>query len=290
MHWVLRILVACALASMAVWSPAHAQGYGTAPAGSYNWSGWYLGANAGWGWRSENPYPSDAYYTNLGVTGYGSGTPSLSKHDGFTAGATLGYQYQFNWFVLGVDYDVQYAGIAGNPRNATTNFAASNGSGGGAPIVINGITYAPGTQLYTAGNYDPSDGDSNRWIGLARVRAGVAMNRWLLFATGGLAYRFSYETMDPYVVQPNGSVITYSGYNKADAWGWVIGGGAEYGVSDWITAKVEYLHMDFGAATYIDPVATTAVGSPVLYKYDREVDMVRAGVSFRFNFGSGAKY
>jgi outer membrane immunogenic protein len=269
-------------------SPAMAQGYGNAPAGAYNWSGWYLGANAGWGWRSENPYPSQDYYSGLGVVGYGTGTPGLGKHDGFTAGATLGYQYQFGALVLGVDYDVQYAGIASNPRHVTTSFAAPTGTGGGT-VIINGIPYTTSGgsyQLYTAGNYDPTDGDSNRWIGLARLRAGVAMNRWLLFATGGLAYRFSYETQDPYVVQPNGSVITYSGYNKADAWGWVIGGGAEYGFSDWITAKIEYLHMDFGAATYIDPIATTAVGSPVLYKYEREVDMVRAGISFRFNFGA----
>jgi outer membrane immunogenic protein len=215
----------------------------------------------------------------------------LSKHDGFTAGATLGYQYQFGWFLLGVDYDVQYAGIASDPANATTSFGAPTGAASRTPVTINGITYAAGsaTQLYTAGNYDPTDGDSNRWIGLARVRTGVALDRWLLYATGGAAYRFSYTTMDPYVVQPNGSVITYSGYNKADAWGWVLGGGVEYGFSKLITARIEYLHMDFGAATYIDPVATTAVGSPVLYKYDREVDMVRLGVNFRFNF-AGSSY
>lgn len=311
MRGQLRIYATCivlglAVGALAIGSPASAQGYGNAPAGAYNWSGWYLGGNAGYGWRSENPYPSSSYYQGLGVVAYGSGgAPELSKHQGFTAGGTLGYQYQFGWLVLGADYDVQYVGMADKPRNTSSTFAKQTGtstSSGGNTFTYdsNGqIVYTTGTtsgstptySSYTAGNYDPSDGDANRWLGLARLRVGVAVDRWMFYATGGAAYRFSYATMDPYVVQPNGSVITYSGYNKADAWGWVIGGGVEYGVSDWITAKVEYLHMDFGAATYIDPIATTAVGSPVLYKYDREVDIIRAGLSFRFNWGgAGSAY
>jgi outer membrane immunogenic protein len=296
-----RAVAACTLLSLAIPLPALAQGYGNAPAGSYNWSGWYVGGNAGWGWRNENAYPASAYYQSLGVFGYGSGTSyGTSTHDGFTAGGTLGYQYQLGHFVLGADYDFQYAGIANNPRYATTSFAKQTGTTTTSTTYTDpytGITYTTITGTipvygnYTAGNFDPTDGDSNRWIGLARVRAGYAMDRWLLYATGGAAYRFSYSSSNPYVVQPNGSVITYSGYNEASAWGWVVGGGVEYGLSDWITTRVEYLHMDFGAATYIDPIATTALGRPITYKDDREVNMMRVGINFRFNFGgSAAKY
>src|SRR5262249_14226898 len=121
-------------------------------------------------------------------------------------------------------------------------------------------------------------------------KAGVAIDHWLLYATGGAAYRFSYSSSDPYVVQPSGTVITYSGYNKADPWGWVIGGGVEYGLRNWITTSVEYLHMDFGVAAYIDPIATTALSRPVVYKFDRDVDIVRLGLNFRLNFGGPAKY
>ena len=292
------VRAAFTLLSLVITLPALAQQYGAAPSGAYNWSGWYLGANAGWGWRSENAYPSLAYYQSLGITDYGSdgstsGTGAsygTSKHDGFTAGATLGYQYQFGSLVLGADYDLQYADIARSPRYATTTFGQQTGTIATFEQFINGYYGTASYKTYTAGNYDPTDGDVNRWTGIGRLRAGIALDRWLIFATGGAAYRFAYGSHDPYVVASDGTVTTYSGYNKANAWGYVIGGGVEYGISDLITAKVDYLHMDFGSATYIDPVATTAVGRPIVYKYDREVDMVRAGINFRFNFGSGGKY
>ena len=301
MHGI-SLIRAIAAVAMIVPLPAVAQGYGAAPAGSYNWSGWYLGANAGYAWRSENPYPSNDYYSSLGVIGYGSGgatnsTSGSSTYDGFTAGATLGYQYQFGSLVLGADYDLQYADIANSPRLATTTFAKQTGTTTSSPGTVDpytGVSSSSGStpvySTYTAGNYDPTDGDVNRWTGIARLRAGLAFDRFLVFATGGAAYRFAYGSYDPYVVQPNGSVTTYSGYNKANAWGYVIGGGVEYGISDTITAKFDYLHMDFGTATYVDPIASTALGKVVTYNYDKQVDMVRVGVNFRFNFGPGGKY
>lgn len=291
MRYLFRGSVCLAAMLFAPATGAAAQDYGSAPAGAYNWSGWYLGANAGWGWRSKNPYPPTSYYNDLGVTfgasglyGGGGGDSASSFGDpdteGYVAGVTLGYQYQWRWLVLGIDYDLQYARVSNNPTYASASFSKQTGTG----------PFGPTFTTYTAGNYDPTDGDSNRWYGLARARVGFAHDRWLLFATGGAAYRLSYTSTDPYVVDQAGNVTTYGGYNSSNAWGWVLGGGVEYAFNNLITAKVEYLHMDFGHDTYLDPIATTAVGSPVVYQYERQIDMVRAGVNFRFNVGGGSGY
>ncbi len=144
---------------------------------AFNWSGWYLGANAGWGWRSKNSYPDPSYYTDLGVIGlssYGGGADT--QHDGFSAGGTLGYGYRFGAFVLGTEYDLQYADVSHDPVRSTAYFGLPTNTS--APITgydVYGIpiygTAKPNT--YTAVNFDPTDGDSNKWYGIVRVRGGV---------------------------------------------------------------------------------------------------------------------
>ena len=220
-----RTLGLASVAAAALSTPSFGQGYGSSGYGSsggaFNWSGWYVGANAGYGKRSDFSYPSDAYYNGLGVSfngagysGSAGGGASNSRHDGFTGGVGIGYNYQIGRIVIGADYDFQYAKLGDSPARASTYFTAPGGAGGGI--------YGPGTTSYTALNYDPSDGDSNRWTGVARVKAGWAVDRMMFFMTGGAAYKFSYDYTDPYVVSSSGAVTYYNGYNKSNAWGWAV--------------------------------------------------------------------
>jgi outer membrane immunogenic protein len=249
-----------------------------------SWSTWYIGPSFGWGWRSANSYPSEAYYNSLGVffgQGYYGGggaysAPKQSKHDGPVAGLTFGYNYQAGPMVIGLEYDILHANIADRPK-------------------LSQVTYLIGDRLFglphTAGNFDPTDGDSNKWYGIARLRLGYAIQRWMVFGTAGAAYRFSYNAYDPYSVDSAGHVTTYAGINHTNTWGWIAGGGVEYIWSELISLKAEYLHMDFGNATYVDPIASSAVGSAVVYNYKRDADIVRGGINLRFNFaGLGGSY
>ena len=72
---------------------------------------------------------------------------------GFVGGAQLGYNYQMGMFVLGAETDIQYADLGGN-------------------FVVDGVRY----------------GSDNDWFGTARVRAGLAFDRFMVYATGGVAY------------------------------------------------------------------------------------------------------
>jgi outer membrane immunogenic protein len=68
----------------------------------YNWTGFYAGLNAGYGFGTS---------TWSGVPGGGSVKPSPS---GFLVGGTLGYNYQIGSFVYGIEGDWDWTGIKGS--------------------------------------------------------------------------------------------------------------------------------------------------------------------------------
>jgi len=249
---------------------------------SYDWSGYYLNANGGWGWRNSFSSPAADYYSSLGISNLNSAPPS-SKHDGPTFGLGFGYNRQIDWFVWGVEYDFQYADLADKPimqpRYFTTPARTTSMTGPYGGTIATGA----GTLGYTVLNYDSTDGDSNKWYGLILGKAGAAFDRVLVFGTVGAAYRFSYDYTDPYVALSNGNVIYYSGYHKSHNWGWAAGGGVEYAITDYLNIKAEYLHMDFGDSTYIDPIASAATNSIILYSAKRTDDLVRVGLDFVIN-------
>ncbi|QFU15652.1 outer membrane protein [Microvirga thermotolerans] len=73
--------------------------YSAAPV--FTWTGFYVGANAGYGWNTGT---SRYYDPAFGYVGGG-------KSGGFVGGGQLGYNYQFGMFVLGAETDIQYAAV-----------------------------------------------------------------------------------------------------------------------------------------------------------------------------------
>lgn len=106
----------------------------------YNWTGFYAGINAGWGWG----------------TGSLSGPPPSGDLEGSggVIGGTLGYNWQNNQFVFGVETDLAWSGIETDRR-----------CGGGLTCNV-----------------------SNDWLGTVRGRVGLAFDRFMPYVTGGLAY------------------------------------------------------------------------------------------------------
>jgi outer membrane immunogenic protein len=252
----------------------------------FSWSGWYISGSGGWGWRSKTDYPPTSYYTGLGANfaagaGYGgsSGGGQTPRYNGLTAAFGVGYNYQLSpMFVIGADYEFMYADLQTNPTSSMTSFSKGTG------------IFAP---AYTVTNYDSVDGDANRWYGIARLRAGVPiMNRALFYFTGGAAYRLSYASQTPSITTYNYSfggttysTVSYPNINTSHAWGWVAGLGLEYALTDSFFVRSEWIHMDFGSATYLDPVATALTGTPSLLQFRRTADILRGGLTYRFSAG-----
>jgi outer membrane immunogenic protein len=100
---------------------------------------------------------------------------------------------------------------------------------------------------------------SNPWFGTVRGRAGYAMNNILLYGTGGLA--FGGVTGATFGLSENHSNV-----------GWTVGAGAEVGLTQNWSAKVEYLYVDLNNSNF------TITGLPNGYAFST----VRLGVNYRF--------
>ena len=120
--------------------------YVPAPVPVFSWTGIYIGVNGGYAFGDSNW--SDPI---LGSTGNFS-------TDGFLIGGTIGGNYQWGQFVLGIEADGDWANL-----NCTTNSVA-----GGCAF---------------AGCTTQSD-----WLATVRGRAGYAFDRFLVYGTGGAAF------------------------------------------------------------------------------------------------------
>lgn len=100
---------------------------------------------------------------------------------------------------------------------------------------------------------------SNPWFGTLRGRAGYAFNNILFYGTGGLA--FGELRGETFGLSESHSTV-----------GWTLGAGAEFGLAQNWTAKIEYLYVDLDSSNFVITGA----------KNDYRFGLVRAGINFHF--------
>lgn len=104
--------------------------------------------------------------------------------------------------------------------------------------------------------------------GTVRARAGMLFGNTLLYATGGWAVAEVNEV-------GYGDAAGQTATNESVRSGWVLGAGVEHAFAPGMTAKLEYLHMDFGR---YDGYSENRED----YYFDNRVDLIRTGVNFKF--------
>lgn len=155
----------------------------------YNWTGFYVGANIGYGWGRVSD--------DAGAT---------SNMNGVIGGGQIGYNWQMNNLVLGLETDFQGSG----QKNSGTGFI------GATPVTVT---------------------DRIRYFGTVRGRLGYAFDRTLLYVTGGYAY----TNVSVDLTTPSGTAS--SNTTKSGA---TVGAGLEYAFAGPWSAKAEYLYVDTG--------------------------------------------
>jgi outer membrane immunogenic protein len=224
---------------------------------AFTWTGFYVGINGGGAWQGSNNnsyYLYDPLYDPL-VNGsaypvlYASG----GNRNGWMVGGTVGYNYQFgagSGFVIGVEADLDY--LSGNGKNRNAFYQCESLGCGGGLIDPTGdiVDFVPGY----AGTYLAygNRGSGNNYFGTLRLRAGYAFDRFLLYVTGGLAYggtgssgsgALGYWLPGNYAVGTTPDATFYVGRSSTNDWGWTIGAGAEYAITNNWTIKGEYLYV-----------------------------------------------
>lgn len=221
----------------------------------YTFKGFYVGANAGGAWANGDtrffPLP------DAGSFGALKPTTVAPQPNGWLAGGGGGYNFQFKRFVVGVEADIQGAGIDG------TRVVS--------PVIQNdGTSAGPGTQLVVHHELD--------WLGTVRARFGVTVaRRWLLYGTGGLAYgRVQWMGQTDY---PG---INYAAMQDDTKVGWTAGGGVEVLLNKHWSVRGEYLYYDLGSTHLIGNPAPPNPPFQVGYAFNSSGNVMRGGINFRF--------
>ena len=216
------------------------------------WNGLYIGGNVGYAWGN---WDGNLIFDPGTGPLAGIFTPSGRTIDatGWLAGGQIGFNYQVNSLVFGLEADWQWTGLKGSGSFITDDLQTN---------------WAIKTQL--------------DWFGTVRARFGFAVNNFLLYGTGGVAYG---ETKGAQVVSATACcfVSAVAAFHENHI-GWTAGAGVEWMYSQNWSFKAEYLYVDLGSADYRF-VGTTVVGTPHTtdsFPADLTFHIVRAGVNYRF--------
>jgi outer membrane immunogenic protein len=261
-------------------------------AAAYDWTGCYIGANAGWvGSRDHDSLaPSGSYLNPPGVdappnffaTGdFASNIAALTHSytingSGALIGEQIGCNKQTGQYVFGAEFDAQWTSLK---SSVNTSYAASPDPGN--PIFI--------TNPHT-------EQASSRLEGLLtfRGRAGYAWDRLLLYVTGGLAVGEIKSQTTIAFAATGAPTALYDGAihvdsTTADRAGWVVGGGAEYAFAPHWSVKAELLYIDFGTVSLNSPLiaATAPFALGKGYSWSTKIgerdDVARIGVNYKLN-------
>jgi outer membrane immunogenic protein len=251
--------------------PVRSGGYKDGPdAPVQTWTGFYGGINGGYGWSAD----SSSIYA-LAVAAINrihaeaiSPTTRFDKDGGF-GGGQIGYNFQIDRFVLGVETDFEGGDIHG--RGAAFAEAGATGGRGGGPFASASV----------------SKESSLDWFGTVRGRLGYTYDRALIYVTGGFAYggvggRAS-ATLDDAV----GGVHTFTGTPSATRTGYVLGGGLEYSLTPAWSLKAEYQYIDLGDShgfVFFQDNAGAGNLAKGIFDISQKYDTVRLGLNYHLHY------
>jgi outer membrane immunogenic protein len=243
------VLAPAQAADMAV--PPRAPAY--YPPAIYNWSGFYFGGNVGADILADtnsavSPTSEIVPASNINLDGYG-----------LIGGAQAGFNYQFGGWVAGVE-----GTYSGTNLSVSSLVAASNPDGS-----ING----PG------GVYSERATTAPHWIATAVGRLGYAADTYLFYVKGGGAWMkvdYTQDSLGPVVIgfsTVNGLVTNQTISDTRS--GYTVGVGIEYGMTEELSARVEYDFLDFGSKTYNFVETPASINS--------NIHILTVGLNYRFN-------
>lgn len=288
--FTLNTVAAAAIAAIAATSAASAADmaprYTKAPppvVEVWNWTGFYIGGNAGYSWgRSSTDVSYVSTTTGLPIVAPpGSIVNGAFDMNGAIAGGQIGYNWQSNNWVFGLEADAQWSDEKGRRGY---NCLATSAAGG---VCFPGSTALPAGVTAASLTVD----ERLEWFGTVRGRAGVLVTpKVLLYGTGGLAYG-SFKTTGTFAGASPAVVAVTSVSTATDTrFGWTVGAGVEGKFTTNWSAKLEYLYMDFDsfrAGSFSLAPASTIAGNVNSHFRDH---ILRVGLNYTFGGPVVAKY
>lgn len=237
-----------------------------AQAEPFDWTGFYVGAHAGYATGDEEDGQADLFSCGSGGGGPGGCTATTSSVSvvistsitggspaqpldpyspqglsGFIGGVHAGYNVQFGRFVFGVEGDLDASNIEARNHNTYDSYA------------------------------DRNLGLDVGWQASLRLRAGYALtDHLLLYATGGAAIADAEVT----TFASGALALTDTTTESKTHSGWIAGLGADYAFTEHWVGRVELRYTDFGAETY------QTQDGPLEVDWTQESALI--GISYKF--------
>lgn len=230
---------------------------------SFDWSGFYVGVNAGVAQgTSAHPFTLSAPDPESeeevpDLIDIADGSIDVTA-GGFVGGLQAGYNVQMDGFVIGIEGDVQGSSYDGRISLDATDLVGFIGDPGDT------ASLDAGTKL--------------DWFSTLRGRAGATFDRALVYATAGVAFGHTTSSINASI---NGEALLGDDItSENDRFGWTAGVGIEYALADNVTFKTEYLYTDLGS----EEIAAGELfeGLSGTLNSDVAFHTVRAGLNFRF--------
>ena len=207
----------------------------------FSWTGFYLGGNLG-GKNAKFNETLSTPTTSLGLSSSGT--------SGIVGGGQIGYLWQTNQWVFGVEGDFDGTGLR---RSLTA--------------------------VSTVGPFIPGDtlDVRNNWQASARGRLGWAADHTLFYVTGGGSWaNFKADFL------PVGLIGTSA---DRTLFGWTLGGGIDYAFANGWSLGGEYRFTRYENSK--NSALGTLVGTPVTLSSTLDTNEITARVSYHFGGGGG---
>jgi outer membrane immunogenic protein len=221
----------------------------------YNWTGFYIGGNAGYGWSRDAHVDLAPGFGGFWASGSGvfDATQTI-KAQGAVYGGQIGYNWQSANWVFGLE-----------------------GQFNGADLKRTDISiFFPGSDLLRA-----------KIDSFATVtgRIGYAFNNWLPYIKGG------YAGANP----KTSNFDIFGNHLDNSTWrsGYVVGAGLEYGFAGNWSIGVEYNYMDFGSKSFAGTNFTAAgvpFGATERFSDDLRISTITGRINYRFGGPVVARY
>ncbi len=195
---------------------------------AYNWTGFYVGLNAGY--SSGEQTPLSMFSGNFEGFDYSS--------SGWLGGLTAGAQIQSGHVVLGLESDIAWTNITGS---------------GSGPVSLLNVPIGTATISSKLSS-----------ISTVRTRFGYAAENWLFYGTGGVAITNEKSTVVTSSFVCNGPGVLSCASRDDYHLGLAAGGGVEYGMTPNLTTKLEYLWVGASAG---NTLKTNIVRAGINYRF-----------------------
>jgi outer membrane immunogenic protein len=230
------------------------------PPPGFSWTGFYLGGNVGAGiGTTETSVGVGPALSALSGMPIVATAPLVSEaFNGFVGGMQAGYNWQTGVFVLGVEGDLDAAGLQGTAPCA---------------VVLNCTM-------------------KHNWFADITGRVGVvAVERTLIYLKGGVAWEGSNFTVGN-SINIAGTTVAASAGGSGIQTGGLLGMGVEYAFLPNWSAKLEYNYIDFGTRSFNATIGANAAfagtglaplaGATVPTSITENEHIIKAGVNYRF--------